>query len=70
MGHTSPLDIEIPGAEPGREWEYYYHDRCVLHFGGMAAGLLGLCVCSVGFSRQCVLRLCKHLPVMGAQTEW
>lgn len=26
-GHTSPLGIEIPGAERGREWEYYYHDR-------------------------------------------
>ena len=26
-GHTSPLGIEIPGAEAGREWEYYYHDR-------------------------------------------
>ena len=29
-GHTSPLGIAIPGAEPGREWEYYYHDRWVI----------------------------------------
>lgn len=27
LGHTSPLNIKIPGAEQGREWEYYYHDR-------------------------------------------
>ncbi|KAL4423591.1 hypothetical protein ABPG77_004631 [Micractinium sp. CCAP 211/92] len=27
LGHTSPLDIPIPGAQPGEEEDYYYHDR-------------------------------------------
>jgi hypothetical protein len=27
QGHTSPLDIPIPGAQPGEEEDYYYHDR-------------------------------------------
>jgi hypothetical protein len=29
QGHVSPLDIPIPGAQPGEEEDYYYHDRCV-----------------------------------------
>ncbi|PSC76523.1 Beta-glucan synthesis-associated SKN1 [Micractinium conductrix] len=27
QGHVSPLDIPIPGAQPGEEEDYYYHDR-------------------------------------------
>lgn len=27
LGHTSPLDIPIPGAQPGEDEDYYYHDR-------------------------------------------
>ena len=26
-GILSPLDIPIPGAEPGKKDDYYYHDR-------------------------------------------
>ena len=40
LGHTSPLNIKIPGAERGREWEYYYHDRWA---GGGAAFAVVTC---------------------------
>lgn len=40
LGHTSPLNIKIPGAEQGREWEYYYHDRWA---GGGAAFAVVTC---------------------------
>ena len=37
-GILSPLDIPIPGAEPGKKDDYYYHDRSAHELAGWLAG--------------------------------